>query len=55
MCKLLISYGVDVLYLDNKKRSALHFAKKNNRQNVVELLNSYKIKEKKIKEIEKVK
>ena len=55
MCKLLISHGVDVLHVDSKKRTALNFAKKNNHPAVVELLNSYKVQQKKIKELDKVK
>ena len=49
MCKLLIKMGVELFHVDLEKRTALNFAKKNNRQSVIDLINSHKQKEKKMK------
>lgn len=48
MCKLLIEAGCKVNHLDKSQKSAVFFARKNNKKDTVELLNFYIAKEKDI-------
>lgn len=53
--KLLIKLDVEIFHVDFEKKTAMFYARKGNNQQIIDLINSYKIKDKKMKEIEKVK